>query len=288
MRASAFFAAVLVVMPASAQPGTPTLLWTLDTPHPASYGYFGQSVATIGDLDGDGTDDLAVGAPGETSGGALSNGRVYLVSGATGAVLRELAGQPDADGAAQFGEVVAAVGDLDGDGVPDVAASATRSAPAHQRVYLFSGATGAVLGTAESPHPERLGFYGSQMALLGGSGGRLVVEAPGETVGGVANVGRVYVYGRGAVAAEAPPDEPGASLSVSPNPSSGASSVSLTLPSAQAVRVAVVDALGRTLAVAHDGTLSAGRHRLALPAGLAPGVYAVVGAGASARWVVAR
>ncbi len=58
------------------------------------------------------------------------------------------------------------------------------------------------------------------------------------------------------------------------------------------MRVVVADALGRIVAVLHEGALAAGSMRLSLPAGLAAGVYAVVAEGgasvARARWVVAR
>ncbi len=86
-------------------------------------------------------------------------------------------------------------------------------------------------------------------------------------------------------------------VSVSPNPSSGAASATMTLTvassSASAVRVVVWDALGRVVAVLHDGPVSAGSVRLSLPSGLAAGMYAVVasssaGASARARWVVGR
>jgi hypothetical protein len=70
-----------------------------------------------------------------------------------------------------------------------------------------------------------------------------------------------------------------------PNPAADTASLVLTLPrAAAAVRVALYDALGRTVAVVHDGPLGAGTHRLALAASsLAPGVYvarAVAGTGA--------
>ncbi len=88
------------------------------------------------------------------------------------------------------------------------------------------------------------------------------------------------VLPRTTVAGEAPPAAPGLSVSVSPNPSAGASSVAVSLGSLSAVRVAVVDALGRSVAVLHEGSLAAGRHRLAVPSGLAAGVYAVRAEGA--------
>jgi len=270
---------------------TGAVLRVIDAPQATSFTGFGLSMGAVHDVDGDGMPDLAVTASGYDAPETINVGRAYVFSVATGAVLRTF-DPPTADVATDsvraFGVALATGADLDGDGAPDVAVTARRSAPADRRVYLFSGATGEVIGTAESPSPGPYGYFGSHLALLGGWGGRLVVAASDETVEGVENVGRVYVYGVGTVAGEAPPKPERASLAVSPNPSSGASSVTLTLPSAQALRVAVVDALGRTVAVLHDGPLAAGRHRLALPATLAPGVYAVTAAGASARLVVAR
>lgn len=61
-----------------------------------------------------------------------------------------------------------------------------------------------------------------------------------------------------------------------PNPTTGASEVTLTLPEAGDARVRVVDVLGRTVAVLRDGPAAAGATALRVPAGLAPGVYTVV------------
>ncbi|MEM1055448.1 MAG: T9SS type A sorting domain-containing protein [Bacteroidota bacterium] len=61
-----------------------------------------------------------------------------------------------------------------------------------------------------------------------------------------------------------------------PNPTRGDASVSVTLREPSALRVSVVDALGREIAVVHDGQLAAGTHRLAVPSKeFAPGVYAL-------------
>ncbi|HLT47086.1 MAG TPA: hypothetical protein VK002_07645, partial [Rubricoccaceae bacterium] len=51
------------------------------------------------------------------------------------------------------------------------------------------------------------------------------------------------------------------------NPSAGviAAAVEVALPEAGPVRVEAFDALGRRLAVVHDGPLEAGVHRVALP-----------------------
>ena len=95
------------------------------------------------------------------------------------------------------------------------------------------------------------------------------------------------------VAGEAAPTA-GVSLAVGPTPTADDAVATLRLdaPTAQ-VRVEVVDALGRRVAVLHDGPLGAGTHRLGVEAGRLPaGVYrvrAVAGAAAlSHALVVAR
>jgi hypothetical protein len=70
--------------------------------------------------------------------------------------------------------------------------------------------------------------------------------------------------------------------SLHPNPASLQTVVELELPSANKVRVAVFDVLGRRVAVLHDGPLGAGAHRLRLDASALPaGVYVVRAASAS-------
>jgi hypothetical protein len=61
-----------------------------------------------------------------------------------------------------------------------------------------------------------------------------------------------------------------------PNPFRDAATLALTLPAAQVVRAEVRDALGRRVAVLHDGPLEAGTHSLTWEAADAPpGVYVV-------------
>ena len=61
-----------------------------------------------------------------------------------------------------------------------------------------------------------------------------------------------------------------------PNPGRGAVTVPLSVPTAQRVSVEVVDALGRRVAVLHDGEMAAGTTVLRLDAAsLAPGIYIV-------------
>ncbi|MGB3541532.1 T9SS type A sorting domain-containing protein, partial [Rubrivirga sp.] len=61
-----------------------------------------------------------------------------------------------------------------------------------------------------------------------------------------------------------------------PNPATRRAFVTVRLPAPSAVTAKVFDALGRRVAVLHDGALGAGAHRFDLDVGgLAPGLYVV-------------
>lgn len=84
---------------------------------PEAEDLFGFSVAAIGDVDGDGRSDIAVGAPLSNSGGRHS-GAIYVFSSETGEELTKFVGEPGE----LLGRSLGAVGDFDGDGAPDLAA----------------------------------------------------------------------------------------------------------------------------------------------------------------------
>jgi len=166
---------------------------TLISPNEAAQGNFGSSVAGIPDADGDGIDDLIVGASGEDGGGVDGAGRAYVFFGASGALIRSHS-SPNDSLQGRYGLAVAGVPDFTGDGRGDYIVAATGELGQAGRVYAYSGATGGLVRTHISPNSVALGVFGRSLAgiddLNGDSRGDYAIGAPGEN----GERGRVYVY----------------------------------------------------------------------------------------------
>ncbi|MCC6783912.1 MAG: FG-GAP repeat protein [Planctomycetes bacterium] len=107
---------------------------------------FGWRVDGAGDLDGDGYDDVLIGAPLHDVGTIADAGRAFAYSGRTHALLRSWSGTRPGE---QLGHGLAIVGDLDGDLLDDVALGSPMwelvGDHDHGRVQAFAGRTGTVL-----------------------------------------------------------------------------------------------------------------------------------------------
>jgi hypothetical protein len=184
----------------------------------------GFGIADAGDVDGDGTPDVIVGAPGPM--GAV--GRAYLYSGANGDELAVLAGNAPGDA---FGAAVTGVGDVDGDGLADVLVGAPRDPSLGVdggRVALFTatdwleprwareGEAGARLGGGAGPLGDVDGD-GIEDVVVGapGNGGAVWVLSgdDGSDVhppllgdGDAASLGQFFVAGVGDLDGDAVPD----------------------------------------------------------------------------------
>ncbi|MBK8977047.1 MAG: FG-GAP repeat protein [Planctomycetes bacterium] len=162
---------------------------------------FGASVAMIGDADGDGHDDIAVGSVFDQ--GFL--GSVYVYSGRSGSLLRRFDGLAVGD---LTGFDVAG-GDYDGDGLADVAVGAilgSANAPVGGEVVVFSVVSGQVL--ARVGGTQTASAFGWEIEMSGDYDGdgfpELLVGAPFEDVGGITNNGRVYLFRNPGVPARTP------------------------------------------------------------------------------------
>jgi hypothetical protein len=174
------------------------LLYTLESPQPQYIGGLGCSVAGAGDVNGDGCGDVVVGAHREDT-DSLAAGRAYVYGGQTGGVLHTLE-SPDPESYGDFGCSVSAAGDTDDDGYDDIIVGASREGGGPSdagRAYIFSGRTGTVLRTLESPNPVSGGRFGcavSAVSDLDNDGDSdVLVGAYGESVAGH-NSGMAYAF----------------------------------------------------------------------------------------------
>lgn len=180
VRAATILAVVGTVAPSFGQ-DQPIL-----SPVPRAGNFFGEEVVNVGDVDGDGFPDLAATEPAPAPVGPVTAwrtredaGRVHLYSGRTGAFIRTIWQRDDIGFAdAHLGGSIAAMGDLDGDGLGDLAVAAP-DAPNDRlsagRVFFYSGGTGELLRVIGTGYLPRMSQSAMRIAPAGD------VDADGKT-----------------------------------------------------------------------------------------------------------
>lgn len=161
---------------------TGAVIRTVPNPVPGSLNFYGALNAHAGDVDGDGFDDVAVGATYQRffatpTFGGIRLGAIYVISGAAGDVIFEMTG----DGTADFGLVLADGADVDNDGFSDLLTGSQFG----DVVRLFAGrpamampaGAGNVGGPAGTIDLLRAASTSQPIPTTGGLGRTLVVNS---------------------------------------------------------------------------------------------------------------
>ncbi len=172
------------------------LLHSLEAPQQSVGVGFGWSVASAGDLDGDGIPECIVGAQSREH-----EGWVFVFQGRDGAPLHTLA-PPSDSGAEGFGWTVNSAGDLNHDGLPDVAVGAPSSSvegrSTQGRAYVYDGADGRLLYHIDHPQPPAGASFGWHITSAGDLNEDSVPDLPigalYQDVGAVAAQGMVFAF----------------------------------------------------------------------------------------------
>ncbi|HEX6853300.1 MAG TPA: FG-GAP-like repeat-containing protein [Candidatus Polarisedimenticolaceae bacterium] len=163
---------------------------------------FGVSVATAGDVDGDGYADVVVGANAFDN-GQTNEGAVYLYRGSASGLSASYTHRIESDGpGALLGTSVATAGDVNGDGFADVIAGALNFDGAgtdRGRIYVWPGSAQGL--RTSSPWTfdgdQDSGKIGRSVATAGdvnGDGYSDVIAGASDYDAGQTNEGRAYLF----------------------------------------------------------------------------------------------
>lgn len=115
-------------------------IYLIPAPVQSRFGFFGRSVAFVGDTSGDGRTDFAAGSR-EEVGGVQDVGAARVYSGTDGSLLREYFGSTAQE---LFGNTLAYLGDVNNNGLADLGSAAVLASTGAGRVDVFNSKTGTL------------------------------------------------------------------------------------------------------------------------------------------------
>ena len=159
-------------------------------------GFFGFSVAGIGDINHDGVPDILVGVPHHSNFDLdrINCGEAFVFSGADHSILFTI-NDPNENEGNRFGYAVAGLGDVNGDGVPDMIIgvpknNASDALPDVGTAYVFSGADGSLIRQLNSPDQTLSGRFGSAVA----NAGDVNHDGVNDIIIGAPGISKAYVF----------------------------------------------------------------------------------------------
>ncbi|WP_168210865.1 Ig-like domain-containing protein [Persicimonas caeni] len=161
---------------------------------------FGNSVSGAGDVNGDGFDDVIVGAYFYDN-GQSSEGRAFVYHGSTAGLAATPAWTSESDWSmARFGESVGGAGDVNGDGFDDIIVGAPYYGNDNEgRAFVYHGSAGGLSTSADWTADGLFNntFFGSSVSSAGDVNGDgeddVIIGGPGYTLG-EDDEGSAFVY----------------------------------------------------------------------------------------------
>ena len=154
---------------------------------------FGSSVATAGDVNGDGYEDVIVGAPGMSN----TTGRAYVFLGGPNCLAAAPVTTLEGEGFGTFfGISVAAAGDVNGDAYDDVVIGAFGYGQFTGRAYVYLGGPGGLMTPAAAALTGGAGgdYFGGSVAGAGDVNGDGFADVVIGARGYDTLTGRAYVF----------------------------------------------------------------------------------------------
>lgn len=229
---------------------------------------YGSALASIGDVNNDGVADLLIASSqfdANSDDTPEQFGRAWVYSGADGSLIRTHTGATAGD---EFGLAIAALGDLNADGVAEYAVASPGASGSRGQVVIYSGIDGAALHTLNGEAAGHrfgaslvsAGDVGAAPGLAGDGISDILVGAPG-TPELADYAGKIYLFNgadaalRWSLAGETAGDAFGTAIAVT-NPRTNEVQIYVGAPGADPiVGMAHVNNAGAVYRVGQDGVL---------------------------------